>query len=91
MKISKYHLLERSDEDVQHIWSMSDLRGFNLTYIVSFKKYLGRYYNKEIQQDYGDPDSYFFWLIWNLEKMGKPKLAERMYIIGLSKGVIKGL
>jgi hypothetical protein len=37
MKISKYHLLERSDEDVQHIWSMSDLRGFNLTYIVSFK------------------------------------------------------
>jgi len=82
MNLKKYHLLPNADQEVLHVWTKHDLRRFTITYISVLKR------KKNVSNDLSN---IIYWSLYNLEYLGKPRMAEIVYIYCLQKGLIGGL
>lgn len=78
-------------------WAHHELRRFNMTYCQLIRGVTGRKYNKNLikvdDKNLKDRPAMsgmnIFFFIWNLETLGKPKLAESMYYYMISHHIFK--
>jgi len=89
LNLKKYIFLNGKDQEVEVIWTTPQIRAFNISYCNHLKRMLGRHSiggGGEISIK-----NSIYWLIWNLEYLGKPRLAEAMYLFAVRKGFIDGI
>ena len=69
-------------QNVHSSWSNRELRHFNLEYCRHCREFI-----RGVREKSGvKPD--IFWMIYNLEALGKPKMAELMYFWFIKKGLL---
>jgi hypothetical protein len=89
MNLTKYTFLN-SHVLPSNTWTDSDLRRLVGWHIRGIKRHLGRYVNQDVS-NHSFHDSRAYWLIYDLEALGKSKSAERIYIRLLALGIIEGI
>ena len=82
---SKYPLLRyrpaKAEELVDGAWTYRRCIGFNQAYIRKIRSY-------QAGNKYAVAEDNLYFLIWNLECMGKAKLAELIYFYMFEKGIV---
>jgi len=88
VNMKKYVLLPFNDSKIHTEWDAHSLRMFAIRHICAIKAYLERKAPPILE--YQDFTVLAFWLLYDLEMLGKVKSAEKIYIRLLALGVIRG-
>lgn len=95
--MTRYRFLPRNHHTyLSDQWAHCDLRKFNMAYCQSIRGMMKRPFNRAFLTGENKfratpfmEGMDFYFLVWNLEVLGKPKLAEAMYYYMIKNHIFK--